>query len=259
VSDAWIRAIVALPFGLGVGSFMTVAVYRLPRGESVIRPRSRCPGCGAEIGARDNVPVLSWLLLRGRCRRCGERISVEYPLLELTTAALVVLAAIRYPNPWQAGLVGGLLALMPGITLIDLRHRIIPNRVIYPSLIAFPIYVLVAWFAGAPIDSVGAVIGFLGYGGTLAIVAFVSPRGMGMGDVKLVALIGLVLGSVHPASVLVAAGSGILLGGFGAIGALLSGASRKHAIPFGPFLATGAVIGALWGPELADLYRDLLL
>ena len=89
MSDAWIRAIVALPFGLGVGSFMTVAVYRLPRGESVIRPRSRCPACGAEIGARDNVPVLSWLLLRGRCRRCGERISVEYPLLELTTAVLV--------------------------------------------------------------------------------------------------------------------------------------------------------------------------
>ncbi len=135
MSDAWIRAIVALPFGLGVGSFMTVAVYRLPRGESVIRPRSRCPACGAEIGARDNIPVLSWLLLRGRCRRCGERISVEYPLLELTTAALVVLAAIRYPNPWQAVLVGGLLALMPGIALIDLRHRIIPNRLTYPSLV----------------------------------------------------------------------------------------------------------------------------
>src|SRR5919204_4363734 len=103
--DALLRGLVALPFGLVVGSFMTVAVYRLPRGESVVRPRSRCPSCGAEIGARDNVPVLSWLLLRGRCRRCGQAISVEYALLELATAGLVVLAAIRHPNLWRAVLV----------------------------------------------------------------------------------------------------------------------------------------------------------
>jgi leader peptidase (prepilin peptidase) / N-methyltransferase len=132
MSEVWLRALVALPFGLVLGSFMTVAVHRLPKGESVVSPRSRCPGCGAEIGARDNIPVLSWLLLRGRCRRCGEPISVEYPLIELATAGLVVLAAIRYSNPWQAVLVGGLLALMPGVALIDLRHRIIPNRLMYP-------------------------------------------------------------------------------------------------------------------------------
>ena len=133
MSDAWIRAIVALPFGLGVGSFMTVAVSRLPKGESVVRPRSRCPSCGAEIGARDNVPVLSWLLLRGRCRRCGARISVEYPLIELTTAALVVLAAIRYPNPWQAGLVGGLLAqgldAFDAASLASFAHGLAGDRV----------------------------------------------------------------------------------------------------------------------------------
>ena len=110
----------------------------MPKGESVVRPRSRCPSCGAEIGARDNVPVVSWVLLRGRCRRCGARISVEYPLLELGTAGLVVLAAIRYPDPWQAVLVGGLLAMMPAIALIDLRHRIIPNRLTYPALLIFP-------------------------------------------------------------------------------------------------------------------------
>jgi leader peptidase (prepilin peptidase)/N-methyltransferase len=253
VSDAWIRAIVALPFGLGVGSFMTVAVYRLPRGESVIRPRSRCPACGAEIGARDNVPVLSWLLLRGRCRRCGERVSVEYPLLELTTAALVVLAAIRYPNPWQAGLVGGLLALMPGIALIDLRHRIIPNRLTYPSLLLFSLVVVLARVIGGVGDPARAGIGLLLYGGILFVVAVVS-RGMGMGDVKLAALIGLVLGSLGLRFVGVAAGAAIAFGGLGGVVALVMGKGRKSAIPFGPYLAVGAVVAGIWGEQIASWY-----
>jgi len=253
VSDAWIRAIVALPFGLVVGSFMTVAVYRLPRGESVVRPRSRCPACGAEIGARDNIPVLSWLLLRGRCRRCGERISVEYPLLELTTAVLVVLAAIRYPNPWQAGLVGGLLALMPGLALIDLRHRIIPNRLTYPALLLFSLVVLLAWLIGSAVNPARAAIGLLLYGGILFIVAVVS-RGMGMGDVKLAALFGLVLGSVGLRFVGVAAAAAIAFGGLGGLVALGMGKGRKSAIPFGPYLAAGAVVAGLWGGPIASWY-----
>ena len=253
MSDAWIRAIVALPFGLVVGSFMTVAVYRLPRGESVVRPRSRCPACGAEIGARDNIPVLSWLLLRGRCRRCGERISVEYPLLELTTAVLVVLAAIRYPNPWQAGLVGGLLALMPGLALIDLRHRIIPNRLTYPALLLFSLVVLLAWLIGSAANPARAAIGLLLYGGILFIVAVVS-RGMGMGDVKLAALIGLVLGSVGLRFVGVAAAAAIAFGGLGGLVALGMGKGRKSAIPFGPYLAAGAVVAGLWGGPIASWY-----
>ena len=259
MDSAPIRVLIALPLGLAAGSFMTVVAGRVPAGESVLRPRSRCPSCGTPIRARDNVPLVSWILLRGRCHACSASIPGAYPAVELATAAGVVGAALTYASVWVAVMMVLFLALMPAITVIDLRHRIIPNRVIYPSLIGFSIYVIVAWLAGAPIDPVTAGIGFLGYGGTLGLVAFVSPRGMGMGDVKLVALIGLVLGSVDPAAVLVAAGAGILLGGLGAIGALLSGASRKHAIPFGPFLAAGAVIGALWGPELANLYRDLLL
>jgi leader peptidase (prepilin peptidase) / N-methyltransferase len=253
VDDAWIRAIVALPFGLGVGSFMTVAVSRIPKGESVVRPRSRCPACGAEIGARDNVPVLSWLLLRGKCRRCGERISVEYPLLELATAGLVVGAAIRYANPWQAILIGGLLALMPAIALIDLRHRIIPNRLIYPSLILFPIVIVLAWLIGDAADPIRAVIGLLLYGGFLFVVAVVS-KGMGMGDVKLVALIGLVLGSRDLRFVGVAAGAAIALGGLGGLIALAMGRGRKSKIPFGPYLAVGAVVAGLWGEQLASWY-----
>jgi len=258
VSDAWIRAIVALPFGLVVGSFMTVAVYRLPKGESVVRPRSRCPACGAEIGARDNVPVLSWLLLRGRCRRCGERISLEYPLLELTTAALVVLAAIRYPNPWQAGLVGGLLASMPGIILIDLRHKIIPNRLTFPALLLFPLVIVLAWLLDDAVDPVKAALGFLSYGGGIFVIAAVS-RGMGLGDVKLAAVIGLVLGSLGLRFVGVAAGVTIVLGGLGGLVALAMGKGRKGEIPYGPYLAAGAVVAALWGERIASWYLGRFL
>lgn len=253
MDDAWIRAIVALPFGLVVGSFMTVAAYRLPKGESVVRPRSRCPACGAEIGARDNIPVFSWLLLRGRCRRCGERISVEYPLLELATASVVVLAAIRFSDPWRAVLVAGLLALMPGIALIDLRHRIIPNRLTYPALLLFVPGVLLSWAIGDAVDPVRAGLGLLLYGGMLFIVAAISG-GMGMGDVKLAAVIGFVLGSLGLRFVGVAAAAAIVLGGLGAIVALAMGRGRKSAIPFGPYLAVGAVVAGLWGEPLASWY-----
>jgi leader peptidase (prepilin peptidase) / N-methyltransferase len=258
VDEGWIRAVVALPFGLMVGSFMTVAVYRLPRGESVVRPRSRCPACEAEIGARDNVPVLSWLLLRGRCRRCGERISVEYPLLELVTASLVVLAAIRHPDPWRAVLVAGLLALMPGIALIDLRHRIIPNKLTYPALLLSVPVVLLAWAVGDSADPVKAGLGLLIYGGVLFVVAAISG-GMGMGDVKLAAVIGLVLGSLGLRFVGVAAAAAIVLGGLGGLVALAMGKGRKSAIPFGPYLAVGAVIAGLLGEPLATWYTGRFL
>ena len=253
MSDAWVRALVALPFGLVLGSFMTVAVYRLPRQESVVSPRSRCPACGAEIGARDNIPVLSWLVLRGRCRRCGERIPLEYPLLEVATASLVVLAAIRYPDPWQAVLVAGLLALMPGIALIDFRHRIIPNRLTYPALLLCTPVILLGHWIGDAADPVRAGIGLLLYGGILFVVAVLS-RGMGMGDVKLAALIGLVLGSLGLRFVGVAAGAAIVLGGLGGLVALGMGRGRKSAIPFGPYLAVGAVVAGLWGEPIASWY-----
>jgi leader peptidase (prepilin peptidase) / N-methyltransferase len=253
MSEVWLRVLVALPFGLVLGSFMTVAVHRLPKGESVVSPRSRCPGCGAEIGARDNIPVLSWLLLRGRCRRCGEPISVEYPLIELATAGLVVLAAIRYSNPWQAVLVGGLLALMPGVALIDLRHRIIPNRLMYPSLILFPVLIVLAWLIDGAVDPARAGIGLALYGGILFVVAVIS-RGMGMGDVKLAALIGVVLGALGLRFVGVAAGAAIVLGGLGGLIALAMGRGRKSAIPFGPYLAVGAIVAGLWGEEIASWY-----
>lgn len=258
MTDAWLRVLVALPFGLVIGSFMTVAVHRLPRGESLVAPRSRCPSCGAPIEPRDNVPVVSWLVLGGRCRRCGAPISAEYPLLELATAGLVVLAAIRHAGPWRAGIVAGLLAMMPGIALIDVRHRIIPNRLTYPALLFFPIVIVAAWLAGASVDPLAGLVGLALFGGALFVVAVISG-GMGMGDVKLAALVGLVLGSIALRYVGVAAGAAVVLGGLGGVVALAMGRGRKSAIPFGPYLAAGAVVAGLWGDAIADWYLERFL
>jgi len=257
VPTVWLAPVAAL-FGLAIGSFMTVVAARVPAGESVVSPRSRCPHCGAEIRNRDNIPVLGWIMLRGRCHNCGERISARYPLLELSTAILMAAPFFVYASVWVACGVSALLALMPVISVIDLEHRIIPNRIVYPALIAFPIYLVVANLFGAPVDLVRMVIGFAAYGGILFVVALIS-RGMGMGDVKLAALIGLVLGSLSLGQVAVAAGAAIILGAIGAVAALARGAGRKGAIPFGPFLAAGAVVAALWGVQLADWYQRTFL
>jgi leader peptidase (prepilin peptidase) / N-methyltransferase len=253
VTDAWLRALIALPFGLAIGSFMTVVIDRVPNGESLVAPRSRCPGCGATIASRDNIPVISWLLLRGRCRACGKPISIEYPLIELATAALVVGAAAHYERVWVGVMVAALLAMMPAISIIDIRRRIIPNKLMYPSLIGFPVYITVAWVFHGGTDPLRAAEGLLLFGGGLFIVALIS-RGMGMGDVKLAALIGLVMGSLGLRYVGVAAGAAILLGGLGGIAALLLGRGRKAAIPFGPYLAAGAVVAAFLTQPIATWY-----
>jgi leader peptidase (prepilin peptidase) / N-methyltransferase len=256
VDDVLIRALVAIPFGLTIGSFMTVAVHRLPRNESLLVPRSRCPGCGARLRNRENIPVLSWILLRGRCRTCGMRISIEYPLIELATAAVVVGSAIAWPDPWVAVIVAAMASMMPAIALIDARHHIIPNKLMYPSLIAFPLLLVAARLFGAPVNLAGAAIGFLAYGGGLLLIALVS-RGMGMGDVKLAGLIGVVLGALGLRYVGVAAGAAIVLGGVGGLLALLLGRSRKDMIPFGPYMAVGAMVAVFVGDRLADGYLDL--
>ena len=258
MSDAWLRAIVAFPFGLAIGSFMTVVAARVPVGESVVRPRSRCPACGTEIASRDNVPLLGWLFLRGRCRSCGARIGVVYPLLELGTALLISASFLVYEDLWVALGVAALLALMPAIAAIDIEHRIIPNRIMYPALIAFPAYLVVARLAGAPVDLSRMAIGFLAYGGGLFVLALISG-GMGMGDVKLAALIGAVMGALGLRYVGVAAGAAIVLGGLGAVVALVLGRDRKSAIPFGPYLAAGAAVAAFFAEPISDWYLSTFL
>jgi leader peptidase (prepilin peptidase) / N-methyltransferase len=254
-----VRVALFAVLGLIVGSFLTVVVHRIPRGESVVRPRSRCPRCGAEIRAVDNIPVVSWLLLRGRCRRCGARVSVEYPLTEAATASLFSAASATHRDAFVAALIALFLAAMLAVALIDARWRIVPNRIVYPSLVLGLAGLVVGQLAGAPVDVLSGLIGLAAYAGPLLLIALVVPRGMGMGDVKLAALIGLVLGALGLSYVAVAAGVGIILGGVGALTALaVMGYGRREHIPFGPFLAGGAGVAALAGPAIAGAYLSLL-
>jgi leader peptidase (prepilin peptidase)/N-methyltransferase len=243
--------------GLLLGSFLTVVVSRLPRSEGIARGRSKCPRCGAPIRAKDNIPVVSWLLLRGRCRDCGVRISPEYPLTELGAAGLFAGASLAFDDLALAIPVAAFLAILLTIALIDARHRIVPNRIVYPSLIGFAVLVAAGDVAGADVNALDALIGMLAYGVPLLLIALAVPGGMGMGDVKLAALIGLVLGALGLSYVAVAAGVGLISGGLGGVVALAMGYGRKRQIPFGPFLAFGAAVSLLVGPAIADLYLRL--
>jgi leader peptidase (prepilin peptidase) / N-methyltransferase len=235
--------------GLVMGSFVTVVAHRVPRRISIVGPRSRCPSCGAQIAAYDNVPVLSWLLLRGRSRCCGEAISIGYPAAELSLAGLFVAVALVFPDePVQMALGFVFVATLVAVTLTDLEQRLIPNRILLASALLGAAIVAAADPASLPERAAAAA----GAGGALFLAALAYPRGMGMGDVKLAALMGLYLGrSVMPA-LLIALALGSLFGL--ALIARHGAAARKQAIPFGPFLAVGGVVGLLAGPELIDVY-----
>jgi leader peptidase (prepilin peptidase)/N-methyltransferase len=244
-------AVLAGICGLLVGSFLNVVAWRLPRGESLVRPRSRCPGCGAPIRPYDNVPVLSWLLLRGRCRDCGASISPRYPLVELATGVLYALVVIAKDDALDIAL--GLLlvtALVP-ITLIDLELRLIPNKITLPAAIA-------ALVAGVVID-VGHVpeqlIAGVAAGGFFLLAALAYPRGMGMGDVKLAGMLGLYLGRAAAPAIFAALILGVLVGGL-ILARKGTREGRRTAVPFGPFLALGAIVGLFAGDALVDAYLD---
>jgi len=241
-------------FGLVYGSFLTVVVYRVPRRLSIVAPRSACPGCRAEIRARDNVPVVSWLILRGRCRGCGARIPARYPLVELGTAGLSVGAALAFRDVYIAAGAALFLGLLLALALIDAEHRILPNAVVYPAMAGFAVGIGAGAVFGQRIDWLTAVIGFIAFGGVLFVIAIVVPNGMGMGDVKLAGLIGLALGGLGLRYVAVAAGTAVLAGGLGAIMALMAKRSRKATIPFGPFLAIGAAAALFCAPAIAHAY-----
>jgi leader peptidase (prepilin peptidase) / N-methyltransferase len=250
---AALEIVIAALLGAVLGSFLNVVIHRLPRGESLVSPGSRCPECGAAIAPYDNVPVLSWLLLRGRCRRCGARISPRYPAVELLTAAafagVVAVRGFDDDLVLELPFVASLIALAG----IDLDHKLLPNKIVYPMAV----YGLVATAIVDTGDLVEHLIA--GAGGFLflfvAVLAY--PRGMGMGDVKLAGAMGLYLGlSIVPA-MLVAFLTGSLVGL--AIIAREGAQARKKAVPFGVFLALGGIVGVLAGPELIDLYEDAFL
>ena len=241
--------ILAALTGAVVGSFVTVVAHRVPRGESVVAPRSRCPGCGVPIAAYDNVPVVSWLALQGHSRCCREAISPRYPLTEAGLAGLFAAVAIRFsgdPGELALGLV--FVSMLLAVTLTDIERRIIPNRVLaVAAAIGFAI-VAISDPASLPERAASA----LGAGGVLFLAALAYPGGMGMGDVKLATAMGLFLGVDVIPALLVALLSGSIVG----IAMIVrhGAAARKRAIPFGPFLALGGVVGLFAGPALIDLY-----
>jgi leader peptidase (prepilin peptidase)/N-methyltransferase len=236
--------------GLAVGSFLNVVASRLPARRSLVYPPSACTSCGEQIALRDNVPLVSWLLLRGRCRHCASRIPARYPLVELTTAILVAACGLRFGVSAEALLAAVFCTVLVVLAAIDLEHRIVPNRIVVPAIALA--------LAGRLVlePSVEWPLAALGASGFLLAAALAYPRGLGMGDVKLAALLGAVLGS----SVAVALGIGFTVALVPAVVvALRKGVrtARKTALPLVPFLALGAVIALFAGDELLSSYVAL--
>ena len=238
--------------GLVVGSFLNVVVHRVPRKESVVRPPSHCPRCQSPLAVKDNLPLVSWLLLRGRCRTCGERIPARYPLVELGTAVLFAAGAVRLGlDPALPAFLVVFAALL-AISAIDLEHFIVPNRIVYPTLFTTaPLLVVAAAVEGEWKPLLQAALGGALAWGLLLIIHLVSPRGMGFGDVRLAGLIGTALGWLSLGHVLLGLFLGFLLAS--AVGLTLIAArrrTRKDRLPFGPFLAAGAVLAVLFGAPI---------
>jgi len=242
--------------GLAVGSFLNVLVWRVPRKESVVHPRSHCPSCDTQLASRDNVPVASWVLLGGRCRTCSDRISVRYPLLELGCAALFAATAahfgLSFPLPAYLVLAASLLAL----SVIDLEHRLLPNKIIFPTGYALAVLLLLAALAeGEPRRIAWAAIGAAGAFGMFFALHFIAPGGMAYGDVRLSFLLGMAVGwlglGLVPLFLFVAFLTSAVTG---VVYAALTGQGLKASIPFGPFLALGAEMAIFVGRPLVDAY-----
>ncbi len=239
--------------GAAFGSFINVLAYRLPRGESLLRPGSHCPSCGTPIKPYDNVPIIGWLLLRGHCRSCGERISPRYPIVEALTAALCVAVVATQSGAATIALDLLLVLVLVPVSLIDLDHRIIPNRIVGPAAV-------LAVLLGTVLDPGGELERLIAgacAGGFLLIAALLYPRGMGMGDVKLAGFIGLCLGRAVGPAMFIALIAGVVAG---AVLAARHGtrAARKTAIPFGPFLAFGAIVAVFAGDAIVSAYLGSL-
>jgi leader peptidase (prepilin peptidase)/N-methyltransferase len=247
--------------GLAVGSFLNVVIHRVPRGESVRRPGSHCPHCQAPVRPWQNVPVLSWLALRGRCAGCGTAISVRYPLVELATAALFVAVTARFGLTPALPAYLYLAAVSVALAMIDIDVRRLPNRIVLPSYAVAALLLLPAaaldgdwWTAARGLIAMAAL-----YGGYFAL-ALVYPGGMGFGDVKLAGLLGLYLGWLGWSSVLVGTFAGFLLGGVAGTALLVTRrAGRRTAIPFGPYMLGGALVAVLLAGPIAAWYAALLL
>jgi leader peptidase (prepilin peptidase)/N-methyltransferase len=246
--------------GLLIGSFLNVVIWRVPRDESVVQPASHCPTCEAAISPRDNVPLLSWLLLRGRCRHCQARISVRYPLVELATAGLFAAMAVRV-GP-HAALPAFLYLAGVGVALamIDLDVQRLPDVLTLPSYpVAIVLLGIAAWAGGAAWPYARGLIGMAALFAFYALLWLVYPAGMGLGDVKLSGVLGLYLGWLSWAALVVGAASAFLVGAVVSVSVVLAkGGNRKTKIPFGPFMLLGVLIATFAAHPIAHAYLHTL-
>lgn len=247
-------------FGLLFGSFLNVVIYRVPRGESIVLPASHCPGCGHQLAWRDNIPLISYMIQRGKCRYCGVSISAEYPLVEAVTALIFGGSWLAYGAAPAFALAVFFLTVLWSVSVIDFHHKIIPNVIIIPAMVmAAPVLLVLPFLGVAGLSLMGggplqAVIGFLIGGGLLLLLAVLWPNGMGGGDIKLGGFMGLFLGPY----VIIALFLGFFFGAVGGIASMsLLGKSRKDQIPFGPYLALGAALTLWFGVPVASWYLEL--
>ena len=256
-----VLAVVCGVLGLLIGSFLNVVIWRVPRGASVVRPPSHCPGCQTPIAPRDNIPVVSWLLLRGRCRSCGERISARYPLVELATGLLFAAVALAIGPHAELPAFLYLAAIAVALTMIDIDTRRLPNAIVLPSYVVVGALLTVAAAVSGDWDNLlRAGLGGAALFAFYFALAFIYPAGMGFGDVKLAGVLGLCLAWLGWGALAVGAFAAFLLGGVLGAGLMLLGrAGRKTAIPFGPWMLAGAMIAVFVGQQLADAYRRNML
>ena len=241
--------------GLVVGAFLNLVIVRLPDGGSLLTPPSRCPECETPIPPRDTIPVLSWILLRGRCRSCGEPIPAGYPLVELANAGLWVVGGLRFGTSWALVPFLVLFSTLLAQSVIDLELYRLLDKITFPVLAASVVLIGAASALEGDPSRVGmAVLGGLAYCAFLGVPAFVMPRGMGLGDVKLALLLGLFLGWLHPIlilfSLIIACGLGIVVG----LGVFVARRGRSEPFPFGPWLALGCILALVFSQLLLDVY-----
>lgn len=259
MSDAlFLLAVTVL--GLLIGSFLNVVIWRVPRGENLNHPSSHCPVCDHPIRPYDNIPVVSWLALRGRCRDCGTPISIRYPLVEAFTAAAFAVTAASIGISWLLLPMLWFVAVGIALAMIDIDLRRLPNSIVLSSWAAVGFgLTLTAVMEDSFGDLARAGLGALAMGGVYLLLALIYPAGMGMGDVKLAVLLGMVLGWFGWAQVVVGFFLGFLLGAVWGIGLMIvKGSGRKTAVPFGPFMIVGCWLALLWGQQLANWYGDIL-
>ena len=257
----WLLMAFCTAFGLIIGSFVNVVIHRVPAGLSVVTPGSACPQCSASLAARDNIPVLSWVLLRGRCRHCQASISTRYPAVELLTGVLFAVLAGHFGLVWELPAYLYLAAIGVALAAIDLDVRRLPDALTLPS---YPVAIVLLGVPALISGSSGAWLRGLAAGAALFLFYFllvlIYPKGMGFGDVKLSGVLGIYLGYLGWGALIVGGFAGFALGGVVGGGLMLLGrAGRKTALPFGPFMLLATLVGILWGQALAGTYTGAIL